>query len=79
MWIHDSFGASEGVYGEASTLTHVSGGLPAQPLHKARWCCIKSLKTFVSVHPIIALLGIYHKKIQGAHQNVTYNTEKLKA
>lgn len=51
----------------------------AQTLWKALWYCIKSLKTFISFHPVIALLGIYHKKIRDAHQSIIDNNEKLKA
>lgn len=50
---------------------------PAQPLWKALRNCIKSLKTFISFDPIIALLGIYHKEIRDIHQSIIYN-ENLK-
>lgn len=51
---------------------------PAQTLCRALWYCIKSLQTFIAVHPVIAFLGLYHKKIGDAHQNIICNNEKLK-
>lgn len=39
---------------------------------------IESLKTFIPFHPVIAFLGIYHKKIREAHQSIIDNNEKLK-
>lgn len=64
--INDSLGASDSMH------------KPAQTLCRALWYCIKSLQTFKSVHPVIALLEIYHKKIGDAHQNIICNNEKLK-
>lgn len=50
----------------------------AQPLWKASWYCINSLKTFISFDLIIALLGNYHKEIRDAYQSIIYDNEKFK-
>lgn len=78
---NDSIGAGEGAGMGACSLTWTGKGWQqerAQPLQKPLWYCIKSLKTFISFHPIIALLGIHQRKIRDAHQNIIYNNEKLK-